>query len=75
MRRLAAALALAGLLAGCGPYYLVGAKTGVPVACRVTERTDTGFTCIDDYRQWWTCRWTPKSPDLDGVCSPLGGKP
>lgn len=67
-------LALAALLAGCMPmpYYIVGYRTGIPVACWVTERTDTGFVCVDRYKQTWSCRWTPASKELDGECSPLG---
>jgi hypothetical protein len=69
------ALLVALLLSGCQPYYLVGAKTGIPVACRVTERTASGFTCIDTYRQWWSCRWTPEDKEMDGQCSELKPMP
>ena len=58
------------LLAGCRPYYIIPAETGIPGECWVTERTDTGFSCVDRYRRTWYCRWTPESKELDGRCSP-----
>jgi len=75
MTRALCLLALAALLAGCQPYYIVDYNTGIPTECRVTERTTTGFICIDKWKRFWSCRWTPASKELDGQCSPLGGKP